>query len=245
MKQHQLFISDTHACAYLDGAKARTLFVDPQSELTVADYGELIDRGFRRSGAFLYRPGCERCRECLPTRLSVDRFQARRSQRRIWDKWRSAETIIRNPTFRDEHFALYNRYVNARHACGGMNDISEQRYLDFLTASWCDTLFVEFRFEGRLAAVAVTDRLPQGLSAVYTFFDPDYTKLSPGVFAILWQIAETRRLGLDWLYLGFLISGCQKMAYKSEYRPLQMFDYSRGQWLSLEERLPRDSTIGI
>ena len=115
-----------------------------------------------------------------------------------------------------------------------MNDTSEQQYLDFLTAPWSDTLFVEFRLDGRLLAVAVTDRLAQGLSAVYTFFDPDCEKLSPGVFAILWQIAETRRLGLGRFYLGFLVPGCRKMAYKAEYRPLQIFNFRKQKWVPLD-----------
>lgn len=237
MNRIQLYLSHPHPCAYLDEKQAKTLFLDPQAELSAALYGQLIDQGFRRSGAMIYRPECDRCSQCLPTRIAVELFRPRRSQRRIREKWRSVETVPRNADFIPEHFALYSRYINARHPDGGMNDSSEQQYLDFLTAPWSETLFVEFRLAGRLVAVAVTDRLRQGLSAVYTFFDPDCEKLSPGVFAILWQIEETRRLGLSHFYLGFLVPGCRKMEYKSEYRPLQIFDFRRDRWMPLDDGL--------
>ena len=234
MNRVQLYLSHPHTCSYLPEKQAKTVFLDPQAELSNGLYGQLIDLGFRRSSTMLYRPECDLCHQCLPTRVPVDLFQPRRSQRRIREKWRSVETRVRNADFNTEHFALYTRYINARHPDGGMSDSSEQQYLNFLTAPWSDTLFVEFRLEGRLLAVAVTDRLAQGLSAVYTFFDPDCEKLSPGVFAILWQIAETQRLGLRWFYLGFLVPGCRKMAYKAEYRPLQIFDFKKQKWVPLD-----------
>lgn len=115
-----------------------------------------------------------------------------------------------------------------------MNDTNEQRYIDFLTTPWLDTQFVEFRLQNRLLAVAVTDRLALGLSAVYTFFDPDFVNLSPGVFAILWQIEEARQSNLPHLYLGYLVPGCRKMEYKSEYRPLQIFDFRKQRWIPLD-----------
>jgi arginine-tRNA-protein transferase len=234
MPQIQLFLSFPHPCSYLPKKEARTLFLDPNAEMSSEFYGQLLDRGYRRSGSMVYRPECDGCMQCLPARVTVDHFRPRRSQRRIWEKWRSVETVIRNTDFRPEHFALYSRYLKTRHPNGGMSDTSEQQYLEFLTSPWNDTLFVEFRMEGRLLAVAVTDRLPQGMSAVYTFFDPDCEKLSPGVFAILWQISEARRLGLDRFYLGYLVPGCRKMAYKAEYRPLEIFNFRKEQWLAFD-----------
>lgn len=234
MNSFQLYLSQSHPCSYLKEKQAKTLFLDPQAEMSSALYGQLIDIGFRRSGVLVYRPECELCDQCLPSRIPVNLFQPRRSQRRIREKWRCVETVVRRVEFTPEHFALYSRYITARHADGSMKDTSEQQYLEFLTAPWSDTIFVEFRLDGRLAAVAVTDRLPQGLSAVYTFFDPECEKLSPGVFTILWQIAEARRLGLSWLYLGFLVSGCRKMAYKAEYRPLQIFNFREQKWVLLD-----------
>lgn len=235
MKQIQLYLSQPHVCSYLAGREAKTLFLDPLAQLNGQLYGELLDLGFRRSGTMIYRPECDACHQCLPTRVPVALFQPRRSQRRIREKWRSAEIVVRDAGFRSDHFDLFLRYLGARHSRGGMDDTDEQKYIDFLTAPWIDTLFVEFKLKGQLTAVAVTDRLAQGLSAVYTFFDPDLEKLSPGVFAILWQIEETRRLGLRHLYLGYLVPGCRKMEYKSEYRPLQFFDFREQRWLPFNE----------
>ncbi len=234
MTRIHLYLSHPHPCSYLAAKEAKTLFLDPQAKLTGDLYGQLIDQGYRRSGGMIYRPECDQCSQCLPARVPVDLFQPRRSQRRIREKWRSAQTVIRNADFRPEHFSLYCRYIDARHPDGGMNAASEQQYLDFLTSPWSDTLFVEFHLDGQLLAVAVTDRLPQGLSAIYTFFDPNCAKLSPGVFAILWQIAETRRLGLNQFYLGFMVPGCRKMEYKSEYRPLEIFNYRKEKWVPLD-----------
>ena len=127
---------------------------------------------------------------------------------------------IKPPGFDDEHFELYQRYTDQRHPEGGMHEATPQTYLDFLSGAWTQTLFCEFRRNGRLAAIAVTDLLPRGLSAVYTFFDPDLRRLSLGVFAVLWQIERAKRLGLPWLYLGYWIENCRKMHYKEEYRPV-------------------------
>jgi arginine-tRNA-protein transferase len=121
----------------------------------------------------------------------------------------------------EEHFQLFQRYQRARHAEGGMADAGREAFMDFLGCAWSDTRFVEFRLGDDLLAVAVVDRLLGGLSAVYTFFDPRQSARGLGVFAVLWQVEEARRLGLDWLYLGYWIRDCRKMAYKSRYRPLE------------------------
>jgi arginine-tRNA-protein transferase len=130
--------------------------------------------------------------------------------------------------FDEAHYQLYCRYIEARHPDGGMASPTENQYRDFLISHWCDTRFVEFHLEERLLAIAVTDRLPHGLSALYTFFDPDASELSPGVYAILWQISEAARLTLPWLYLGYWIPECKKMRYKAQYRPLQLL--RNGSW---------------
>ena len=121
--------------------------------------------------------------------------------------------------FHQEHFDLYQRYIASRHAGGGMENPDQASYMDFLTASWADTAFIEMRHDKQLLAIAVVDFLNDGLSAVYTFFDPSAHKRSLGRFAILHEIEKTNELGLKWLYLGYWIEECQKMAYKSEYLP--------------------------
>jgi arginine-tRNA-protein transferase len=131
------------------------------------------------------------------------------------------EIALKPARFEEAHYRLFLRYLNARHSDGHMAESSAEDYIRFLACGWAETGFYEFKRGDSLLAVAVTDCLADGLSAVYTFFDPDLPALSLGSYAILWQVAETKRRGLDWLYLGFWISGCRKMSYKNSFRPLQ------------------------
>lgn len=224
------FLSPDHDCSYRTEETAGTLFVDPSFAMNANTYQGLIDRGFRRSGAHVYRPYCPCCQACVALRVPVEDFHPRRSQRRCWKKNQPLLDIsIVPPDFDDEHFKLYQRYTGNRHPEGDMRKATPDVYMDFLSGPWTQTLFCEFRLNQRLAGVAVTDRLPRGLSAVYTFFDPDLPSLSLGVFAVLWQIEQTRHLGLPWLYLGYWIENCRKMNYKKEYRPVEAWTGSEWQ----------------
>ena len=224
----QLYLSSDHPCSYLPKKRSRTLFLDPRATLHHFVYNDLIDKGFRRSGEMIYRPECELCNDCIPLRLPVDRFAPRRIQRRIIKRNSSVQVSELASGYSEEQYQLYKKYIRSRHPEGSMADLSAQQYIHFLTCRWCETRFFEFRLRKRLQAVAVTDLLPQGLSAVYTFFDPDLSNLSPGVFTILWQIEEAKRRGLKWLYLGYWIPKCRKMEYKDQYRPVQA--YLNNQW---------------
>jgi arginine-tRNA-protein transferase len=187
-----------------------------------------VDYGFRRSGEYVYRPHCVGCNACIPARVPVAQFKPRRVQRRTW-KQNADVRVVRRPADYDlEHFALYRRYIAQRHPGGGMDSADPGQYLEFLTSSWCDTAFYEFRADSRLLAVAVVDHLWQGLSAVYTFFDPEEEARSLGTYAVLWEIEEARRRGLAFLYLGYWIKECPKMRYKGTFRPLQV--YRDGCW---------------
>jgi len=232
------YLSGEHPCSYLPGRNARTLFPDPRAPLDTEIYGALIDRGFRRSGHIIYRPECSDCQSCIPVRIPTARFKPRRSHRRIWRKGQGIEVLEQPPEFSAEHFALYSRYIQTRHPDGEMALLSERQYMEFLYCDWCETRFFEFRLERQLLAVAVTDLLPQGLSAVYTFFDPRFSQLGLGVFSILWQIRESRHRQLPWLYLGYWIPGCRKMEYKGQYRPLQAYRKDRWQELRAGEAPP-------
>ncbi|MEJ1354626.1 MAG: arginyltransferase [Candidatus Sedimenticola sp. (ex Thyasira tokunagai)] len=226
----QLYISSAHSCSYLPGREAKSLFIDPDAAKDSELYGMLIDIGFRRSGEMIYRPKCDHCQACTSIRIPVENFQPRRIQRRIRRKIEADIEVIEQPaTFNPEHFELFRNYIDTRHRDGEMADTSEQGYIQFLGGHWGETRFLEFRLSGQLMAVAVTDRVPQALSAVYTFFDPKLSHLSPGVYAVLWQIAECKRLGLPWLYLGYWIGDCRKMAYKTDYRPFQAYNGSHWQ----------------
>lgn len=226
----KFFSTTAHPCSYLEGEQAITLFADPKSRMDGRLYSELSDLGFRRSGNYVYRPHCNHCNACVPVRLPVARFEANRQQQRIWKRNADVTVRVMAPGFREDHYALYERYITERHSDGDMYPPSEEQFNSFLTSEWSDTRFYEFRAGEQLLAVAVCDVLEDGLSAVYTFFDPDEARRSLGAYAILWQIGETRRLGLSSLYLGYWIKQCQKMSYKIAYRPIELL--INNEWLT-------------
>lgn len=220
-----LYLTAQHHCNYLTNNSARALFVDSNISINKFLYQNLLESGFRRSGNFVYKPHCENCTACRSIRLPVQQFIPRRTQRRCWQKVIENLHVIRlKPSFRNEHYELYQRYTATRHADGDMCKSEPKDYLYFLTTTCCPSMFVEFRFHKQLIAVAVTDIVPNALSAVYTFFDPDYANYSPGVLAILWQIQEAKQRSMEYLYLGYWIENCQKMNYKDQYRPLQAWN---------------------
>ncbi len=226
------YISREHACSYLPEHTAMTLFADPEAQLRNDLYAELVDLGFRRSGRHVYRPNCPGCNACRSVRIPVAEYALRRADRRALKRNADLAVRITDPCFNEEQFDLYRRYLRSRHPGGDMDNPKAQDYLAFLTSPWSDTRFVEFRAGERLVAVAVVDLLPQGLSAVYTFFEPGAAERSLGHYVILWQIEETRRRGLPWLYLGYWIEASPKMRYKSRYRPFEQ--YHDGLWQRLE-----------
>ncbi len=229
-----LYRSQEDKCAYLPERHSTTLFIDPAATLDTKLYGDLLAQGFRRSGDHLYRPYCGLCQACIPLRLPVAHFKPNRNQRRVWAKSSEKLLVHTQPaTFQNEHFELYQRYIQSRHPDGEMADPSPDQFPGFLTSRWCKTRFFELQVAQKLTAIAVTDLLPNGLSAVYTFFDPELSHLSPGVLALLWQIQEAQRRGLSWLYLGYWVPGCRKMSYKSNYRPLQI--WREGRWQTFDQ----------
>jgi leucyl-tRNA---protein transferase len=227
------FLTPPHKCGYLPGRNAVTIFVDPRRRPTVAAYSALSQHGFRRSGEHVYRPQCPECSACIPVRVPVDEFKPRRTQLRTLRLNQDVVLIPKKPSFQPEHYALYQAYISHRHPGGSMENPDPDSYLEFLTAHWSDTTFYEFRAGNRLLAVAVVDHLDDGISAVYTFFDPTETRRSLGRLAILKEIELARALQVRWLYLGYWISACQKMSYKTEYRPLEYF--RAGEWQRSED----------
>lgn len=227
------YSSAPHPCSYLKEREAITLFADPKATLTQQLYSALSDLGFRRSGEYVYAPRCSHCHACLPVRVPVDAFTPDRSQRRTWKLNQDLEVKILPAAYRDSHFALYQRYIQSRHPDGSMATPDKEQYNRFFGSSWCDTRYIEFSLNGKPLAIAVTDLLTNGLSAVYTFFEPSAQKRGLGVFAVLWLIEETKRRQLPYLYLGYLIHESPKMAYKAHYRPLEVFRH--GCWEVLEK----------
>lgn len=217
-------MTSLHTCNYFSDRQAMTLVVDPDSSLDTRQYSELSAIGFRRSGEHVYRPHCPSCRDCIPIRLEVESFKPNRSQRRVWRMNESLELVSRPTEFDESHYQLYRQYIRRRHPAGGMDNDDPQQYQRFIQASCCNTRLFELRDKDRLLAVAVTDELENGLSAVYTFYDTAQLNRSLGTFAILRQIEECRRRGLKWLYLGYWIPDSPKMQYKSRFRPFEFFD---------------------
>lgn len=228
----RFFATAPRPCSYLDDHTAVSIFADPEARLTPKIYNQLAGYGFRRSGGDLYVPACPSCSRCIPVRVDVNRFQRSRNQQKIWNRNQDLEVTLLEAQYRDDHFALYQSYLASRHPGGGMDNPTGDEYMQFLDSDWSETGFLEFRDQGQLVAVAVTDLLENGISAVYTFFDPSRQRRSLGTFAILRQIELAKEFALDWHYLGFWIPGCGKMEYKSRFRPLQA--YQNGHWVTLE-----------
>jgi arginyl-tRNA--protein-N-Asp/Glu arginylyltransferase len=228
-----LFLTAPHPCSYLDEESAQSVFVDPALPLTPTIYAELLSLGFRRSGDQVYRPYCQACQACIPIRLPVATFSPNRRQKRCWQKNSQTLAVIKPPVFDDAHYQLYLRYQQARHAGGEMADSTPEDYLGFLGNSWGKTLFVEFFIDKQLAGLAVIDQTDNALSAVYTFFDPAFADYSLGTYAVLWQIELARQQQQAFVYLGFWIAECKKMAYKNQYKPMQLF--IDNQWLDSQD----------
>jgi leucyl-tRNA---protein transferase len=232
LQRLQFYVTTPYPCGYLPGRPAQSLIATPQRLIDTVVYGELVRMGFRRSGLYTYRPHCENCKACVPVRLLVNDLTLSRSQRRAWKHHQNLQAKLLPLDYSEEHFQLYVRYQKARHAGGGMDKDDSDQYRSFLTQSQVDTALVEFREDGVLRLVSIVDRLGDGLSAVYAFYDSSAEGASFGIYNVLWLADWCRQLGLPHLYLGYWISESRKMAYKTDFKPLQ--GLKDGNWLPLE-----------
>ena len=232
-KETPLFLSPPHKCNYLPEKESTLLFVDPYKQLTSEQYDDLVLQGFRRSGKYAYRPLCGGCTACKSLRIDVSKFKPTRNQKRAWKKNQDLTFEVVTPHYDEEYVALYEKYLSVRHTGGGMDEQDPNRYLDFLNSYWSNTNFYEFRLNHQLVCVAATDILRDGLSAVYTFYDPEQVKRSIGTYSILFQIQEAQRLNLKYLYLGYWVANCAKMEYKTNFSPYEIFNES--EWQPSEE----------
>ncbi len=224
----KLYLSAPHPCPYLPSKTASAVLLDPHHAVDNALFGTLLKAGFRRSGETVYRPHCATCKACVSVRIPVREYRPNRAQRRAWARNRDLATTMTPAAFSREHFELYQRYQLWRHSGDLMDHSDPARYREFMVASSVETVFIEHRLRGQLAAVSVCDLLDDGLSAVYTFFDPKLQSRSLGTYAIMKQIEYVADMQLDWLYLGYWIDACQKMSYKTNFTPI--FGYVNNEW---------------
>ncbi len=231
----QFYATAAYPCSYLAGRVARSQVASPSEAIDDLYYSVLVQQGFRRSGPFIYRPHCEHCQACQSIRLPVADFKPSRSQKRAQTQHAQLVASIVEPSFSAEHYALYQRYQKARHPGGGMDQDDVEQYIDFLVRTNVTSLMVEFRQStpdsaaGELKMVSIIDRLKDGLSSVYTFFSPE-PRQAFGTFNVLWQIEQTRTMGLPHVYLGYWIDACDKMSYKTRFKPHEL--YVHGKWVT-------------
>ena len=223
------YLTPPHPCSYLEGNIASTAFADPNLKLTSSVYNHLIQYGFRRSGNHIYRPHCDNCAACVSIRVKTKEFTPGRRFKRVLSNNKDLAYQITENANTPEHYELYRKYISSRHEGGEMDEDDPNTYKEFICTTWAQTKYLEARLDEKLIAVAVIDQVNNGLSSVYSFFDPEYPKRSLGNYLILKQIELNNSFHNEFLYLGYWIEKCQKMKYKGDYKPHQLF--IEGNWI--------------
>jgi len=228
----RLFETVVDDCPYLDNKQSASILVDPDHKVSPALFAMLSRSGFRRSGEMLYAPKCPDCSACTSVRLPVDRFKASRGQRRVWRKNLDLTASLEDVSFKQEHFELYLKYQNLRHPESSMNDKNPDKYIGFIESEFSSSKFLCLYLDKQLIGISVIDQFDGGLSAVYTFFDPQHSDRSLGTYAILYLIRLARLRDIPFVYLGYWIDGSAKMDYKRNFKPMQ--GYRDRRWSDLD-----------
>jgi len=228
----RLFETVIDECPYLDGKKSASILVDPDHQVDPNLFSMLSRSGFRRSGNMLYAPKCPDCKACVSVRIPASRFKASRSQRRVWRKNQDIRVTVEDVRFEQAHFDMYLKYQRHRHADSSMCDDDPQKYIGFIESNYAASKFLCMHIDDKLIGICVLDQFDGGLSAVYTFFDPDYSNRSLGTYAVLYSLKLARLHEISYVYLGYWIDKSQKMDYKRQFEPLQ--GYIDKKWQDLE-----------
>ncbi len=216
------FVFQETPCPYLPGRFERKLLTELVGSFARPRYDILTQSGFRRSHRFAYRPACQGCQACIPVRVRAPDFEPSQSQRRVLRANDDLSSIIRGPQATQEHFGLFHSYIRSRHGEGEMAGMGPDDYAAMVEDTGLDSAVVEFRRpDNALIAVLLMDWLGDGASAVYSFFSPGENRRSLGTYMILWLIEAVRGRELSHVYLGYLVADCQKMSYKSRFRPIE------------------------
>ena len=241
-RQLRFFLTAPSPCPYLPGREERKVF----AHLPMLDgplvHDSLTQGGFRRSQNIAYRPACENCSACVSARLPVRDYRFSPSERRVLGRNQAIARHLVEAEATREQFDLLRRYLLSRHAGGGMADMAWPDYVAMVEDTSVRTHLVEYRARsedggpGALMACALVDQLSDGLSLVYSFFDPEISRDSPGTFMILDHVAQAERLGLPYLYLGYWVQGSEKMGYKARFSPLEILDHAGWRLLSARDR---------
>ena len=230
----QFYVTAPQPCPYLDGRMERKLFTALQGEAAEKLNDTLSKQGFRRSQNVLYRPSCSECAACLSARIDVSAFRATRSQKRTIRRNAHLTRRATSPWASEEQYDLFRRYLDSRHADGGMADMDVFEFAAMIEETPIRTRIIEYAdsVTGALAAVCLTDVLEDGVSMVYSFYDPDVPQQSLGTYMILDHVRIARDTGLPYVYLGYWVPGSPKMGYKAAFSGLEV--YHQGSWQKMK-----------
>jgi len=227
----KLFETVSDACPYLEGETSVSVIIDPEEDVKPALFSLVSQSGFRRSGNMLYTPKCPNCQACISVRIPSQLFTPSRSQKRVWKKNTDLTVTIEDVTFKQEHFDLYLRYQRHRHPDSTMCDSDPEKYTSFMESNYSNSKFVCFHLNNELIGISVIDQFDGGISAVYTFFEPEQSGRSLGTYAILYLLRLARMREIPYVYLGYWVDKSPKMDYKRKFKPLQ--GYSNRLWVNL------------